>query len=289
MSVLNITLTYTGRAATRSEIDLYDVGQALVGFQRSLALTTHLILNDEIITQAPSLKGAEIIALPAEEGSWKITAAVIAALYTAGTAPKDTPVGHLIRSAYDYVISETLGFHVDYDKTIGQSYEEIKKKRVQEITPLPQTRFDSLIEKCQTAIREMHRPIVRSETATQAKLTTIVGQITRTVGRPFTSESYEYINFTEQGESPSRYVGWVSSYNINTYKGRVYVPKHQRPIPFELAESTRSRRAIGAITSSLSANAQSRRQGEGSISFDAFENRSRSGQLKSLFITRIDL
>lgn len=72
MSILNITLTYTGRAANRNEIDLYDVGQALVGFQRSLALTTHLVLNDEIITQAPALKGAQIIALPAEEGNSRI-------------------------------------------------------------------------------------------------------------------------------------------------------------------------------------------------------------------------
>jgi hypothetical protein len=131
MSVLNVTLSFSGRDAARHEIDLYDVGQALVGFQRSLALTTHLILNDKIITQAPSLEGAQILALPAEEGSWKITAAVVVALYTAGTAPRDTPLGHLISSAYDYVISETLGFHVDYSKTIGQSYKELRNKKVE--------------------------------------------------------------------------------------------------------------------------------------------------------------
>ena len=253
-----------------------------------MALTTHLILNDEIITQAPSLKGAQIVAFPAEEGSWKITAAVIAALYTAGTAPKDTPVGHLIRSAYDYVISETLGFHVDYDKTIGQSYEEIKKKKIGGIEPLPQIRFDSLIEKCQSAIREMHRPIVKSESASQAKLFATVGKATKALGPPFNDESYEYISFTERTASTSGFVGWVSSYNINTYKGRVYLPKQGRPIPFELTDSARSGRAIGAITSRLSLNAQSRRQGEGSISFRAFENLSRTGRVKSLLITEID-
>ena len=118
MAAVEVTLSFMGDRADESEIEFYDVAQALIGFQRSLALTTHLILNDEIITQAPSLDGAQILALPPEPGSWKITAAIMltGAFYTLGTAPKDTPIGNLISSAYDYVISETLGFHVDYDK-----------------------------------------------------------------------------------------------------------------------------------------------------------------------------
>jgi hypothetical protein len=75
--LLELTLAYAGSEADNSEIDLYDVAQALIGFQRSLALTTHLVLNDEIITQAPFLKGARILAAPPEEGSWKITALVM--------------------------------------------------------------------------------------------------------------------------------------------------------------------------------------------------------------------
>ena len=252
----------------------------------SLALTTHLILNDEIITQAPALKGAQILALPATQGSWKITAAVVASIYTAGVAPKDTPIGHLIGSAYDYVISETLGFHVDYNKTIGQAYEELNKRRIDSVPKLPETRFDSLVEKCQTAIREMHRPIVKSESANQARITTTVGDISHRL-KPLNSESYEYISFTEQSQIPMEFVGWVSSYNINTYKGRVYLPNHGRPVPFELSESVRSGRAIRAITRSLSSNAQSRMQGEGSMRFDALENTSRTGRLKSLIITRV--
>jgi Protein of unknown function DUF262 len=147
--------------------------------------------------------------------------------------------------------------------------------------------WDSLIEKCQTAIREMHRPIVKSETALQAKLVATVGQVTRPVGRALNHESYDYISFTERTESTTAFVGWVSSYNINTYKGRIYVPKQGRPIPFELVESARSGRAIGAITASLSLNAQDRSQGAGSIKFDAFENLSRTARLKSLDIVQI--
>jgi hypothetical protein len=134
----------------------------------------------------------------------------------------------------------------------------------------------------------MHRPIVKSETAAQAKLLATVGQTTKVVGRPLNSESYDYISFTERSPSPSGFAGWVTSYNINTYKGRVYLPGQGRPIPFELAESARTGRAIGAITFSLSVHAQDRSQGAGSIRFDALENLSRTGRLKSLIIVRID-
>src|SRR6187549_2237579 len=128
MERVEFTLSYGGSDSELHRIDLYDISQALIGLQRSLALTTHLVLNNEIITQSPSLKGAHIFAMPPDEGSWRIKVAIIAgtatALYNLGTAPKDTPLGHLIYSAYDYVLPESLGVHVDYDRTLGQLYKE---------------------------------------------------------------------------------------------------------------------------------------------------------------------
>src|SRR6266404_3669458 len=115
---VKFTLSFEGAASDQHLIDLYDVSQALIGFQRSLALTSHLVINDEIITQAPSLKGASILALPPKEGSWEIVGLVITGVaavgYKLGTAPRNTPLGHLIFSLYDYVVKESLGFHVDY-------------------------------------------------------------------------------------------------------------------------------------------------------------------------------
>jgi hypothetical protein len=74
---LEFVLAYEGNLAERSTIDFYDVSHALAGFQRSLALTTHLILNDEVITQAPSLKNAQILLRPPETGSWKAVATIV--------------------------------------------------------------------------------------------------------------------------------------------------------------------------------------------------------------------
>jgi hypothetical protein len=289
MAALLVTLSYSGRDAENNEIDLYDIGQALIGFQRSLALTTHLVLNDEIITQAPSLSGAQIFALPATDGSWKLTAQVTliaAALYHLGTAPKDTVIGNLISSAYDYVISETLGFHIDYNKTLGQQFEE-QKKAGQQIIQLPQSRFDSLTEKCEVAIRDMHRPIVKSQTASEAKIIATIGSTVREVGKPLNYETYEYVAYTDRGNDAFQFVGRVSSYNSNTFKGRVYVANEGRPVPFELSDMARGIDSVAKITASLAAYAQRKPRDEGNIVFNALRNNSRSGRLKNLYIIDI--
>jgi len=70
--MVGFTLSFEGSDANNHQLDLYDAAQAMIGFQRSLAITTNLIINGEVITQAPSLRNARIISTPPEEGSWKI-------------------------------------------------------------------------------------------------------------------------------------------------------------------------------------------------------------------------
>lgn len=52
----DIKLKFEGNLSDNHVLDFYDAARAMMGFQRSLALTTHLVVNGEIITQAPSLK-----------------------------------------------------------------------------------------------------------------------------------------------------------------------------------------------------------------------------------------
>jgi hypothetical protein len=149
---LTFTLKYDGADATAHNIEMYDVAQALSGFQRTLALTTHLILNGDVITQAPALTGAQIYALPPEEGSWQIVAAIVGGLWVLGQAQQNSVLGHLATSAYDYVINESLGFHVDFTKTLGQQYEEAKKAKLN-LPEVHQSKFDSVIEKCDSSFK----------------------------------------------------------------------------------------------------------------------------------------
>jgi len=290
-AAVTFTLKFDGSDAEKHQIDLYDVSVALVGFQRSLALTAHLIINGEIITQAPALKGAKVLARPSENGSWELTALVLVggatALYKVATAPKDTVLGHLIYSAYDYVISESLGFHVDYEKSLGQIYEEHNAKTI-EVPQVEQYQLDSLAEKCTTAITEIHRPIFKTGTADKVVIESTVGDETRTVGGTLDLSTYNYIHESHASEVPDVISGRVSSYNSNTFKGRIYVPSEGRPIPFELSAQCRSNGVVELIVASLSANAIRDSSSERStVHCKVFRITSRSGHLKKYSIVEV--
>ncbi len=126
---MDVLLKYEGKLADDHELDFYDAARALAGFQRSLALTTHLVLNGEIITQAPSLKNARIIVTTPQPWSWEVIASIIGGAWVLGTATKDSPLGHLLYSVYDYVVSQALGFPVDYNKSLYQQYKQELKRR----------------------------------------------------------------------------------------------------------------------------------------------------------------
>lgn len=289
MSV-QFTFSYEGNDADGHQLDFYDVAQALMGFQRSLALTTHLILNGEIITQAPSLKNATIYASPPEEGSWKFIATVIPTIIALGTASQDSFFGHMIYSAYDYVVSETMGFHINYDESLGQQYERMKEDENNKLPILEQSQFDSVIEKTEYNIQEMHRPIVKSETAQSARIFYNRRGENIPFHAPLTYQSYDYIRLTEQSNAPVIVQGKVSSYNINTYKGRIFIPDERRPIPFELSNEARNSQGIVKILNNMTSNAQDRfgiGGNSGLISFTVLKNTSRSGRLKSYHVLEV--
>ncbi|QRE74217.1 hypothetical protein [Methylobacterium aquaticum] len=295
-SAVQFSISYTGHNADHNEIEFYDVADALTGFQRYLALTTHFILNDEIIVKAPALKGARIYALPAQPGSWKFTAniavfgtaltALAGAVYQVGTADKDTPVGNFGRSIYDYIISETVGVHVDYDKTIGEVYRE-RKKRDPYFPDLSQSRLDSLLEKCESSVAKMHRPIIASKTASKATIS---------VGKPggdvnltgsLDRDTYDYMSYTTTDQKEVIVAGRITSYNINTFTGRIYLPAEKRPIAFTLAEFARNPENIGAIVASLSATAKDKIDGDNDIKCFVFRRKSRTERIKSIVISKI--
>lgn len=288
---LTFSLIYKGNDADQNEIDFYDVSRALVGFQRSLALTTHLLINDELIIQAPSLKNAQIIAFPSEEENWKITAAVVSLGVSLGVAPSDSAFGHLVYSAYDYVINETLGMHVDYEESLGKQYEKFKRTQQPGVPILGQERFDSLMEKCEVAIREMHRPIYGSETAESADIVCHLLGKKKPIEKSLTIDTYNYIKEPIRSPAPINVVGRVSSYNTNTFKGRIYVKKYGTRVPFELMDGHKEWNHVSQVLDSLVENSKDLRRRDkkrGFLACKAFRWTSRTGQIKGLDITSVD-
>ncbi|MBI1237827.1 MAG: hypothetical protein GC199_00635 [Alphaproteobacteria bacterium] len=287
---ITFELSYGGASADNNEVDFYDISRALVGFQRSLALTTHLVLHDEVITQSTALRGVYIVASPPEFGSWKFSASIVGLasfVYVAGTAPQDTPLGHIVFSAYDYVISESLGFHVDYDKSIGQLY-EMNARKEQDIPILDQNRFDSVIEKVENAVRDIHRPIVNSKSANYAVIKKIDRKIATPLHGTFSEETFDYINVTTRSTIERKFRAKISSYNVNTFIGRCYIAEYNRPVPFELSQQARSPDNIEMITKNLYENARSLKQASDELTLTALTNESKHGRLKSIFILSVE-
>ncbi|WP_157385494.1 hypothetical protein [Mesorhizobium sp. STM 4661] len=169
MSSAIFTLSYDGQLADRNLINGYDAAAALRGFERSLALTTHAVLNGKIIVQAPALKGAEILFSPPERGSWEATAlVVVGGIWALNNVKKDTPIGHLLYSAYDYVIKSATGSTLDYDKSIRVLIEEARNAAEEASPNLDVNVLDAVIERAEKSIEEIHRPIIESETAETA-------------------------------------------------------------------------------------------------------------------------
>lgn len=274
---------FTGAEADRGLIEFYDVAQALIGFERSLAITTHAVINGEVITQAPSLKGARLLVEPPETGSWKIVAAIVGSVWAAGQASHDSVVGHLMFSAYDYVVSSSLGVHVDFDKSIGQLIEEAKNKNVG-FPKLTESRLDSVVEKCEVAIRDMHRPIIKSESAYNAHVNFLLPDGIKPIQAVLDHETYGYISKTEEMPEAIEVSGFVTSYNVNTYKGRIFTVEDERPIPFEITEEGQNLNNIGLVASSLRSSALARSKGEGKVYMLARKLVSPSGVIKKYIV-----
>ncbi|MEF3367001.1 hypothetical protein V3H18_10695 [Methylocystis sp. 9N] len=194
-----------------------------------------------------------------------------------------TPLGNVIASAYDYVVLENLGFHVDYDSTLGKQIESLRVS--EKSLKLPdQNRLDSVVEKTSKAIEAIHRPIVSSRSAESAELKLSYSGKPTTI--KFDKETYDYVSYSSISDISHKHEGRISSYNINTYKGRIFLAEYNRSLPFELAETARVDRVISLVTRSLYRSAN-RNTGDPQLRIKALEVLSRSGQLKKLLIVEL--
>lgn len=268
-----------GGAADEGLLEFYDASRALAGFQRSLALTTHLVLHGEIITQATAAHGFVIYVPPFIEGSWKAKAKIaIIGAFAVGSVGKDSPVGHAVTSAYDYVLNSTMGFHVDYDKTLQQQYFEANRQDVTE------AKLDSLCEKVEASIADMHRPIVISKSANRGQVSRCGNRDERPIGPLLNTLTYDYVKQTKREDETQDVVGYVSSYNINTFKGRVYSIDEQRPIPFELDEKARDKATVAILTRSQHINGQAPFDDRAMVSLTCQRLVSASGKVKRYMV-----
>jgi hypothetical protein len=133
----------------------------------------------------------------------------------------------------------------------------------------------------------MHRPIVKSKTAVRAFVTpTVLGKKSDNLIE-INTEIFDYLEYTIRDENEYSFQGIISSYNRNTFKGRVYVLTEARPIPFELSQDAHDVESITLIVQSLAASAISGGSNNGVLFFRGFKSLSKSGRLKGIYIFEV--
>lgn len=284
--LIELSFSFKGGSADSAMIEMYDGARAIAGFHRSLAITTHLILNGEIITQAPSLKGAYIYMPAPEAGSWKTRAKIalggLGALgIAAGTASTDSNFGHLVASGYAYVTKEALGFEADYEGTLQ---EQIREHNERTGSKLDVSRFDGVVEKVEQSITDMHRPIVKSGSAETGTVQNESPDGNEYEFPVFNRSTYDYIIETYESKAPQTSLAKISSYNVNTHSGRAYIDEiGNRTIQFKLSPQCQKVLSVSAITKSLSLTAGS--TGDLSHVYLTFlTNQSSTGRIKSIYV-----
>lgn len=219
-----IQLIYSGGIdATQSYIDLYDLSKALYGFHRSLAITYHYLLHDEIITKTPYARDFRIITVPPKEGSFEVIAFIWVAskiIEKFTTASKDTILGHVAFSLYDYIVKKCLGIHVDMSKSLYHQCLDEKREK--------DHKAESLAQKVESSVRYMHRPIQTQSAIACSLLFDEKKKI------EFDRKTLDMLDKMQIDTDSNMYTGRVSGYSANTRSGMVYSEEEKRAIPFEI-------------------------------------------------------
>jgi hypothetical protein len=283
---LTLEISYDGNLADEHRLDLYDISRSMMGFHRSIAITTHLLLNEQIISKSTSLKNAYIYSLPHEEGSWKMTIVVgLVGTFLGGavSAPQNSILGHLMFSAYDYVISESLGIHVDYNKSLGKLYEE---KKLKNIPIIEEHQLDMVIEKCNNSIIDMHRPIYKSESAEKTTIKGFINGKEIKFSSELSIDSYNYIKEEIILEDEFSITGIITSFSAINYSGKIEIPEIDRPISFILDAKVKSDRNFEKLIESLK-NKAMKKETPTNVTMDVQIVQTKNKKLKKYIVKKI--
>jgi uncharacterized protein YegP (UPF0339 family) len=176
-----------------------------------------------------------------------------------------------------------LGRKNDYKTALGDRYTGIKDKS--NIHIITESQLHSAAEKCENAIQEIHRPIIKSRTAISASIFTNLNETDSRI--ILDSRTYDHLNDIEELPESEKVEGYISSYNINTFKGRIYLPALGRPISFELSDSMRTVAIVNLITRSLAINAEKENLADALLECIVYKRQSRQKHLKGFKIVSI--
>lgn len=227
-----LKLRFSGKAVEDRGLDLYDGSASFHGFAQAIQIVVHAYINNDIVSKATALKGAEVYFGSPRRGSVLMDLIVIAEKYpvVAGAA------GIVF---YDFV-------KYAFSKATGRFSTKAETNSVQRIA-MDETFFDQLAETLEGSLQRAHRVI---DQKSAAKVTL---ERPRSELITFDWRTSQWVHTRDENPEVEEVTGNVTRYNLVSGNGRAYIHQLDRIVPFrpgpEFLEAKR-----GILTWSLHGN-----------------------------------
>lgn len=210
-----LRLRYRGGSADQGTLELYDGTASMHGFAQSLQVATHAYLNDEIVSRATALRGAQFLIKPPKSGSVLIDLVALIEQYPA-TATSAVSISAPV--FYDFL-------KLAYRKACGLFEEEPETPYVRRQLERKEPFFDELAENLEGSLQRGHRPIGNSITGVNLERP-------RDVLVGFNDDTKDWVNTSDEQPIDQLVTGNVTRFNSITRNGRAYIDQLERIVPF---------------------------------------------------------
>jgi len=214
-----LKLKYDVPDSKEGRINLYSGPKSIFGFGKVIQLSTHLILNDEVINRSTAVRNAEFYLLPSKKGSYIQELNIIVLNYPAESLVVSTiainVLSNHISDAIKWLISSAAGI-------TDSAYVPLEPRLGSKLEP----HFDDLQVVMDGAILEAHKTVERSggsvvlSDANHQELVT------------FNQDTLDYIKETKVSKDHEVIKGHVTRYNVLTGNGRLLDDETGDVIPF---------------------------------------------------------
>jgi hypothetical protein len=213
-----LTIKYDTPTDRSGRIDLYSGPKSIFGFAKVIQLSTHLILNQEVISRSTRAKSADFYMLPSREGSFIQEIIIIVQNYPAESISSTIAVNVLsnhISDALKWLIKSAVG-------AINEEYKPLEQRLGSDLEPY----FDDLQVVLDGPIREAHNFVERLG-GTVALLDANGNEMVT-----FNDDTLDYIKDEHLSDQFEKITGHVTRYNVLTGNGRLKDYRNGNVIPF---------------------------------------------------------
>lgn len=230
-----ISIIYRGEISQGNKLDFYNGSRSLEGLARSFQISSHYFFHQQVIFQAPSSRNSKFYLLPSREGSFEQLIQLVVENPDATNILVSASAGALGHYLKEFI---NLSFRVAVGKPISKLSAWAK-----DVYKEKKSDLDALSESLDGPLLSAHRPI--SDVSDQIFL-----NLNSQQNLSLDISSLNYLKTRLVSSTPEVRTGTISSYNVNSKRGRFFDASLGRTVPF-LMDKENPPSDFSAITWSL--------------------------------------